>query len=55
MNTINVTPTWSSLILPMLEVLQNPKADPKAKKEIKSEILKLAKLVDQYNKQAKQS
>lgn len=55
MNTINITPSWSSLILPMLEVLKNPKADPKAKKEITSEILRLAKIADQYNEQAKQS
>ena len=55
MNTINITPSWSSLILPMLEVLKNPKADPKAKKEITSEILRLARIADQYNEQTKQS
>jgi hypothetical protein len=44
MKTIDITPTWSALILPMVEVLKNPKADPQAKKEIQAELLRLPKI-----------
>ena len=54
MKTIDITPKWSALILPMVEVLKNPKADPKAKKEIQAELLRLAKIVDDQNERAKQ-
>ena len=47
--TIDITPTWSALILPMVEVLKNPKADPQAKKEVQAELIRLAKIVDAYN------
>ena len=40
-----------SAILPMVEVLKNPKADPKAKKEIQAELLRLAKIVDDQTKE----
>jgi len=53
-DTIDITPTWSSLILPMIEVLKNPKANPQAKKEIQAELLRLAKIVDDQNRKAKQ-
>lgn len=53
MKTIDITPKWSALILPMVEVLKNPKADPKAKKEIQAELLRLAKIVDDQNERAK--
>ena len=46
---IDITPKWSALILPMVEVLKNPKADPQAKKEIAMELVKLAKIVDDQN------
>ena len=49
MKTIDITPTWSTLILPMVEVLKNPKADPQVKKEITTELIKLAKIVDEQN------
>lgn len=55
MKTIDVTPTWSALILPMVEVLKNPKADPQAKKDIQAELLRLAKIVDKQNERAKQN
>jgi hypothetical protein len=55
METIDITPTWSALILPMVEVLKNPKADPQAKKDIQAELIRLAKIVDEYNEEAKQN
>ena len=54
MKTIDITPTWSALILPMVEVLKNPKADPQAKKDIQAELLRLAKIVDDHNERARQ-
>ena len=54
MRTIDITPKWSALILPMVEVLKNPKADPQAKKEVQAELLRLAKIVDDQNEKAKQ-
>lgn len=54
MKTIDVTPKWSALILPMVEVLKNPKAQPQAKKEIQAELLRLASIVDNLNERAKQ-
>jgi len=39
----------------MVEVLKNPKADPQSKKEITQEFIRLAKIVDQYNEEAKQN
>ena len=53
MKTIDITPTWSALILPMVEVLKNPKADPQAKKDVQAELLRLAKIVDNQNEEAK--
>jgi len=53
--TIDITPTWSALILPMVEVLKNPKADPQAKKDIQSELLRLAKIVDDQNRKIKEN
>ena len=55
MKTIDITPTWSALILPMVEVLKNPKADAQAKKDIQAELLRLASIVDQYNEKAQQN
>ena len=53
--TIDITPTWSALILPMVEVLKNPKADPQAKKDVQSELLRLAKIVDDQNRKIKEN
>jgi len=46
MKTIDIRPTWSGLIRPMIEVLKNPKADPQAKKGIEEELIRLAKIAD---------
>mgnify|MGYP005673373193 CR=1 FL=1 len=55
MKTIDVTPTWSALILPMVEVLKNPQADPQAKKDITKELSRLAKIADDYNEERRQA
>ena len=55
MKTIDITPKWSAIIRPMIEVLKNPKADPYGKKEVEKELLRLAKIADNYNEKAKQN
>ena len=55
MKTIDITPTWSALILPMVEVLKNPKANPQAKKDVQLELLRLAKIVDDQNRKIKEN
>ena len=55
MKTIDITPTWSALILPMVEVLKNPHASSKAKKAVTEELTRLAKIVDTQNKEAKKN
>ena len=54
METIDITPTWSSLVPIMVEVLKNPKANKTAKAEVAQELLRLAKIVDDQNERAKQ-
>ena len=51
-DTIDITPKWSALILPMIEVLKNPNAEPQAKKLVQAEILRLAKIADNLNERA---
>jgi hypothetical protein len=55
MKTIDITPTWASLIRPLVEVLKNPEAPAESKKEITNELVRLAKIVDQYNEEAKEN
>ena len=54
MKTIDITPTWASIIPPLLEVLKNPKAPAQAKKEVTAELVRLAKIVDGQNIRARQ-
>tara|TARA_B110000305_G_C19237529_1_gene538249 strand:+ start:116 stop:304 length:189 start_codon:yes stop_codon:yes gene_type:complete len=54
MKTIDITPTWASIIPPLLEVLKNPKAPAQAKKEVTAELVRLAKIVDDQNIRARQ-
>lgn len=49
MKTIDITPTWASIIPPLVEVLKNPKAPAQAKKEVTDELIRLAKIVDARN------
>ena len=53
METIDITPTWSSLVPIMVEVLKNPKANKTAKAEVTQELLRLAKIADDQNEKAK--
>jgi hypothetical protein len=54
MKTIDITPTWASIIPPLVEVLKNPKAPAQAKKEVTAELVRLAKIVDDQNIRARQ-
>jgi len=51
--TIDVTPTWASIIPPLVEVLKNPKAPAQEKKEVTAELVRLAKIVDAQNEKAR--
>ena len=51
--TIDITPKWSALIPVMVDVLKSPKANNTAKAEVTQELLRLAKIVDDQNEQAK--
>ena len=51
--TIDITPTWSSLVPIMVEVLKNPRANGTAKAEVTQELLRLAKIVDDQNERIK--
>jgi len=53
--TIDITPTWASLVLPMIEVLKNPKASRESKTMIADEFIRLAKIVDDQNRKIKQN
>jgi hypothetical protein len=55
MKTIDITPTWSALIRPMMEVLKNPKANLESRKGIEEEFIRMAKIIDEYNEEAKQN
>ena len=44
--TIDITPTWSTLVPIMIEVLKNPKASKAVKAEATEELLHLAKIAD---------
>ena len=47
--TIDLTPDWAPLIPLMCAVLANPEADYKARKDIESELLRIARAVDKLN------
>ena len=51
--TIDTTPTWASIIPPLVEVLKNPKAPAQEKKEVTAELVRLAKIVDDQNEKAR--
>ena len=44
--TIDLTPTWESLIPAMFAVLENPKASYDAKQTVREELLKVARSTD---------
>jgi len=53
METIDITPKWKCAVQIMLAVLDNPKATKEAKAEMKQEIIRLAEIVDEMNKDSK--
>ena len=46
METIDITPKWSGILPLLLEILKNPKANPKTKQFAEDEIIKMAKIAD---------
>lgn len=53
METIDITPTWQTIVAMSCEVIANPNADAEAKETLKSELMRLAKIVDDQNAEAK--
>ena len=53
LRTIDVTPTWTALVRPMMEVLKNPKANSDSVKGIEEEFIRMAKIIDEANEKAK--
>ncbi len=49
-NTIDCTPTWSSLLPSMLAVIENPKSNLNSRVVIKEELERMAKIADAYVK-----
>jgi len=52
--TIDITPTWESIMPVLIMVLQNSKAQPSSRKEAESELMRLARMVDNLNSNRKQ-
>lgn len=55
MQTIDITPTWQTIVAMSCEVIANPNADREAKETLKSELMRLAKIVDDQNAEAKKN
>jgi len=53
MKTIDVTPKWTAVVRILTEVLMSPKAGHEAKCNAVTELLNLAKIVDDQNEKAK--
>ena len=51
--SLDITPTWTALMGPMVQVLKNQSANKGAKKEIEAELFRLASIVDNFNTKAK--
>ena len=52
MKTIDCTPSWAYVVTMCCEVMTNPNADPQSKADCKSELMRLAKIVDDQIAQA---
>lgn len=48
MKTIDMTPTWLSLLNPMLDVIANPEASFESRKVIREELERMARIADAY-------
>ena len=51
--TIALTPKWQGLLPIMLHVLEHPESPAEAKADIRSELTRLAKFVDEMNEDAR--
>jgi hypothetical protein len=49
MKTIDMTPTWQTIVTMCCEVMTNPNAGREAQESCKEELLGLAKIVDDQN------
>ena len=54
METIDITPSWEACVKIYIAVLENENASFTGKREAREELLRLAKIVDNQNNQAKQ-
>ena len=54
METIDITPSWEACVKIYIAVLENENASFTGKREAREELLRLAKIVDSQNNQAKQ-
>lgn len=48
---VRLEPTWAGLMPAMLAVLQDPRAPQKAKGDIRDELMRLARAMDEINKE----
>lgn len=48
MKTIDCTPTWLSLVGPMLDVIANPDASFESRKICREELERMARIADTY-------
>ena len=55
MKTIDMTPTWQTIVTMCCEVMTNPNAGREAQESCKEELLRLAKIVDDQNEEAKKN
>jgi hypothetical protein len=55
MKTIDITPTWQTIVSIGCEVIANPNADQEAKESFRDELMRLAKIVDDQNAEAKKN
>ena len=49
---INLTPTWVTAVQIILAMFENPNADADVRRDGQDELLRLARAMDEHNKQA---
>lgn len=55
METIDITPTWETAVKIYIAVLENENASFTGKREARAELVRLAKIIDAQNEEAKQN
>jgi hypothetical protein len=53
--TIDTTPSWQTLVSMGLKTMEDPDADRELVEAFKSELMRLAKMVDDQNEQARKN